>query len=241
MAAILLLLIWNKRGELISLIDRTKNNEFFYTEFKGLDYNDKIIYSCRTGMNRLDYRQGEKIKVVIDIDLAIDDLKERIGKFEALYAALSAERIFDANGNPHRFDNTGMSTLLTPTGMPIENIAEGIPHSKVGNNYNGFFELYTEKEMASEMGALESKHVRFELEKEIPKDLPDGYYRFEIDSGYTTANDAFRWELFPFHMKVIQARQDLKGKDIYFRLKTRTEGYFGQFRASIGKDFPSDD
>jgi len=212
-AAMLLLLLWHRRGERICLIDRMKNKELFYTEFKGVDDKNNAIYTCRAGMNKLDYRPGEKVKVVIDIDLAIDDLKERIGKYKALYAALSAERIFDANGNPHRFDNTGMSTLLTSTGMPIENTAEGIPHSKVGNSYNGFFELYTEKEMAAEIGSLESKHVHFELEKEIPKDLPDGYYRFEIDSGYITGNAARRWEFFPLHMAEIQARQDSKNKD----------------------------
>ena len=46
-------------------------------------------------------------------------------KLDRLVLLLTAERVFDGNGWQHRGTDEGMSTLLTPTGLPIQGGAQG--------------------------------------------------------------------------------------------------------------------
>lgn len=103
-------------------------------------------------------------------------------KLDKLVLLLTAERVFDGNGWQHRGTDEGMSTLLTPTGLPIQGGAQGA----VTNRFNSYpvkapLDVLTEIPLPTSFTG--QQQVQFDLVANPMKGLPPGLYRLRANFG----------------------------------------------------------
>ena len=99
---------------------------------------------------------------------------------------LTAERMFDGNGWQHRGSDEGMSTILTPSGIPIQGGAQGA----VTNRFNSYpyrtpVDELVELPLPSSSG---QQFARFNLKATVMNNLPPGLYRLRANFGIRTTH-----------------------------------------------------
>lgn len=103
-------------------------------------------------------------------------------KLDRLVLLLTAERVFDGNGWQHRGTDEGMSTLLTPTGLPIQGGAQGAVTSRFNNSpVNAPIDVLSEAPLPTSFAG--QQHAEFKLFAAAMKELPPGLYRFRASFG----------------------------------------------------------
>ena len=78
-----------------------------------------------------------------------------------------------------------MSTLLTPTGLPIEGGVQGAVTNRFGYGFRTPYDQYVTATMAQARETNGRTTVDFEVEQKLPDDLPPGIYRVRLDFGVT--------------------------------------------------------
>ncbi|MBI4845936.1 MAG: hypothetical protein HY810_05635 [Candidatus Omnitrophica bacterium] len=149
--------------------------------------SEKILgggfWKADCSLNKLTFKVKEEISLNVRLTVKSKEFNKYRDLLEKIELNLITERIFDKDGRPHLIVNNFMSSGLTPTGMPIEFFAlpwlEG--DGKMLSRYNSILDIQSvrmKKEMAFNKNSVQ---VEFSLVKEIPDNLPDGYYRFFLD------------------------------------------------------------
>ncbi|MGE5187551.1 MAG: hypothetical protein ACM3JE_00835, partial [Betaproteobacteria bacterium] len=137
---------------------------------------------------------GEKVRIAAKLSFS----QELISNYMVTYPAtpsnacllITAERDFDPYGNQHTPWDESVSTILTPSGLPIEGGG-----SAAISSYTG----YTQKTPVDVM--VEVPLTSFRLDNQVlwingtffanftlPQDLPPGVYRLRLDFGFKTGN-----------------------------------------------------
>lgn len=128
-------------------------------------------------------------------------------KLDKVVLLLTAERVFDGNGWQHRGSDEGMSTLLTPTGLPIQGGSQGAITNRF-NNYPFRTPVDELVELPLPQDLYNSTSVKFQLNANIMQDLPPGLYRLRANFGIraTHYNKPYYYDLHynnitrnPFH------------------------------------------
>ncbi|MBM3748855.1 MAG: hypothetical protein FJW34_24060, partial [Acidobacteria bacterium] len=120
-------------------------------------------------------------------DLYLEGVAARKIIADGLCLLVTAERTFDADGRFRQVNDERMSTLITPTGLPIEGGVQGAATTRFG--YYGFRTPVDELQIVSLAGARRlagQREVRFSLKFQLPPDLPPGIYRLRLDYGVVT-------------------------------------------------------
>jgi hypothetical protein len=119
-------------------------------------------------------------------------------KPDSFILLVTAERTFDAAGHIHLPNDQYMSTLITPTGMPIEGGAQGAVTTRFGGPYRTPLDQFVKAPIAAEGLMPGDKRVLLHASAQLPADLPPGIYRLRLDVGvarggsnYTLNGDSF--------------------------------------------------
>ena len=103
-------------------------------------------------------------------------LRKRNGKLDKIVMLLTAERVFDADGRQHRGSDDGMSTILTPSGIPIQGGSQGAITPRF---YNYPFRTPVDELVELPLPAtLDGRQTfRFQVNAKVMDALPPGLYR----------------------------------------------------------------
>ena len=126
--------------------------------------------------------------VTVDLTLSVTDrhlqnLSAAGIKPDSFILLVTAERTFDGAGHIHMPNDQYMSTLITPTGLPIEGGAQGAVTTRFGGPYKSPLDQFVKAPLAA--GALMpgDKRVLLHASGQLPADLPPGIYRLRLDVG----------------------------------------------------------
>ncbi|MFH1460481.1 MAG: hypothetical protein ABIG64_08975 [Candidatus Omnitrophota bacterium] len=159
--------------------------------------SDKILgggdWQATCLLNKLKFNVNDDLTLTINLTINSREFLKYRDNLKELKLILSAERIFDSQGRPHLINNNFMSTVLTPSGMPIESFSwtgAGTKQTIFPKRHN-FTDICLSK-LKHEIDF--SKNIitlKYEVKKKIPFDLPEGYYRFQLDirAAYAQEND----------------------------------------------------
>lgn len=117
-------------------------------------------------------------------------------KLDKCVLLLTAERVFDGNGRQHRASDEGMSTLLTPTGLPIQGGTQGAVSSRFNNStINAPVDELVELPLPESFSG--QQHVQFNVSTKTMKGLPPGLYRLRANFGIrsTHYNKSYYYDL----------------------------------------------
>lgn len=102
---------------------------------------------------------------------------------DSLCLLVTAERMFDAGGHLRLPTDQFMSTLLTPTGLPIEGGLQGAVTTRFGGPFRTPLDLFV-KAPASALGLMPAGgRTVLHASARLPYDLPPGIYRLRLDYG----------------------------------------------------------
>jgi hypothetical protein len=106
-------------------------------------------------------------------------------KVDGFVLLATAERTFDSTGWLRLPSDERMSTLLTPSGIPIEGGAQGAVTTRFGYSFKTPFDQLVKAPLAAAKVADGRVEVDFEASQKLPDDLPPGIYRLRLDYGLT--------------------------------------------------------
>jgi hypothetical protein len=118
------------------------------------------------------FTTGDVLSTTLTLTITSPAIDERFDSGDIwLRAVLNLEPFFDAQGWPRQRVNRGMSTLVAPTGVPIENNPLW--------RYTGYTPLTIQNQvqLTAAHRISHTLHVTFNLSGTIPPDLPTGRYR----------------------------------------------------------------
>ncbi|MCK4994670.1 MAG: hypothetical protein KAS13_06460 [Candidatus Omnitrophica bacterium] len=145
-----------------------------------------VQWQANCSLNKLKFCPADIVEFNANLNLPSESIKTNKQFFKGVRLVLVTERLFDKNGHPRLIDNNYMSTVLTPTGMPIEHSL--FSGTYCGNNCRGI--LGGCKDRLEMSTFIESKDIDFEkrelnidfsVSNKLPSDLPEGYYRFNVE------------------------------------------------------------
>ncbi|MCX6627915.1 MAG: hypothetical protein NTW28_09835, partial [Candidatus Solibacter sp.] len=144
------------------------------------------VWSGAVRVSSSAWKPGDTVAVDASLNISPEHLQNLAGagiKADSFILLVTAERAFDAGGHLRMANEQNMSTLLTPTGLPIE----GGPQGAVTNRFGGLFrtplDLFV-KVPTTVLGLMPgSQTVLFHAAGKLPADLPPGIYRLRLDFG----------------------------------------------------------
>ena len=105
---------------------------------------------------------------------------------------VTAERTFDADGRLRFASAERMSTLLTPTGLPIEGGVLGAATNRFGAyGFRTPVDEFATVPLAATKRLAGQRQADFSLKFQLPADLPPGIYRLRLDYGVVTAQKRY--------------------------------------------------
>lgn len=128
------------------------------------------------------------VVVTMTVSLAFSEtilsgVKETMPRVDRVCILVTAERNFDANGLQRVPNHQGLSTLLTPSGLPIEGGGTGAVSRFTGYPDRGPVDIMIEVPLES-FGLEGSFYLgTIPLRFILPQDLPPGIYRLRLDFG----------------------------------------------------------
>jgi hypothetical protein len=164
-------------------------------------------------VNKRDFKHNDSIHIIVEATINSLAASQVIDNLDGLYLLVRAERAFDKQGRYHQFSNNYASTVLTPTGLPIENHdifstnyykrpAEYVDELRPENRTHGrsnatpFDRVVFVKKEDFEFIPL-GKKMQFALNDMISPDFPDGYYRFQVSIMAKHENKFYRVNFLP--------------------------------------------
>ncbi len=162
--------------------------------------SEKILgggkWTADCSMNRQKFHSGEDVSLDVHLEIKSEEFLKYKQILKELKLVLITERIFDAKGRPHLINNNFMSTVLTPTGMPIEFFSwpQRGGNNKILGRYESALYLSDSQPIEEIEFDEDSVRVKFSLRGSIPQDLPPGYYRFYLDFRASFVKDNANYE-----------------------------------------------
>ena len=114
----------------------------------------------------------------------LQDLSAALGvKLDSFILLVTAERTFDAGGVLRLPTDQLMSTLVTPTGLPIEGGPQGAVTTRFGGPFRTPLDQFVKAPVVA-LGLLPgSGKAVLRASAQLPADLPPGIYRLRLDYG----------------------------------------------------------
>jgi len=109
-------------------------------------------------------------------------------KADGFVFLITAERTFDPKGVLRLPCAERMSTLLTPTGLPIEGGVVGAVTNRFGYAFRTPVDILIKVPMREALLQGERRQVPFQATYTLPADLPPGIYRIRVDYGVTVGS-----------------------------------------------------
>lgn len=109
-------------------------------------------------------------------------------KPDAFLLLVTAERTFDADGILRLPSDERMSTLLTPTGLPIEGGVQGAVTTRFGYRFRTPVDELVRVPITATQKIENARLITFNVTTKLPDDLPPGIYRLRLDYGAAMKN-----------------------------------------------------
>ena len=161
-------------------------------------------YGSWSGDVRVDpavWRPGDTVTVDATLRVGRDHLQNLAAagiKPDNFILLVTAERTFDAEGHLRLPSDQYMSTLVTPTGLPIEGGPQGAVTTRFGGPWKTPYDQFVKAPVAAASVTPASGRILFHASGTLPADLPPGIYRLRLDYGvavgsrnYTLNGDSF--------------------------------------------------
>jgi hypothetical protein len=103
---------------------------------------------------------------------------------DTVLALATAERTFDPEGRMRWANDERFSTVLTPTGLPIEGGVQGAVTKRFGYGFETPFDQFATLWLTSVRESAGSYAAEFRMVQRLPAGLPPGVYRMRIDYGF---------------------------------------------------------
>jgi hypothetical protein len=163
-------------------------------------------WSAMVRVSAAAWKPGDTVSVDAALSVTAEHLQNLAGagiKPDSLILLVTAERTFDSGGHLRLTSDQYMSTLITPTGLPIEGGAQGAVTTRFGGQFKSPLDLFMKVPVAV-LGLLPgSQKVSFHGSAALPSDMPPGIYRLRLDFGvakggsnYTLNGDSFANQAF---------------------------------------------
>ena len=104
---------------------------------------------------------------------------------------VTAERTFDYGGHLRLPYDQYLSTLITPTGMPIEGGYQGAITTRFGQLFKTPFDQFVKTPIAAIGLRPAEGTVLLHASGQLPNDLPPGVYRLRLDYGVAVGNSNY--------------------------------------------------
>lgn len=112
-------------------------------------------------------------------------------KADSVIMLVTAERTFDYGGHLRLPYDQYMSTLITPTGLPIEGGYRGAITTRFGQPYSTPFDQFLKIPIAATALGPGNGNVMFHVSGQLPTTLPPGIYRIRLDFGVAVGNSNY--------------------------------------------------
>src|SRR5271157_263341 len=137
------------------------------------------------------FQPGAAVTVDATLKVSAEHLQNLAGagiKADNFCLLVTAERTFDAAGHLHFPTAQYMSTLLTPTGLPIEGGAQGAVTNRFGGAFRTPLDVLVKVPVAATGLIAAGGGILLHASGQLPADLPPGIYRLRLDYGVTQGN-----------------------------------------------------
>jgi hypothetical protein len=104
---------------------------------------------------------------------------------------VTAERTFDYGGHIRLPYDQYMSTLITPTGLPIEGGVQGAITTRFGGQFKTPVDQFVKTPVAASGLRPDSGTILMHATAKLPDDLPPGIYRLRLDYGVSQGNSNY--------------------------------------------------
>jgi hypothetical protein len=115
----------------------------------------------------------------------LNSLKAAGIKVDGLACLVTAERTFDAQGVLRLPSDERMSTILTPSGLPIEGGVQGAVTTRIGYPWRTPVDQLIKLPLKDITAANGELTAQFEFREKLPANIPPGIYRVRLDYGVT--------------------------------------------------------
>lgn len=135
------------------------------------------------------WNPGDTVRVSATLRVTaghIDHFANDRVKVDGFCMLVTAERTFDADGWMRFPSDDRMSTLLTPTGLPIEGGVQGAVTTRFGGPFRTPLDQFVRLPMSAARAQDGWVEVSFQAGQKLPDDLPPGIYRLRFDFGFTS-------------------------------------------------------
>jgi hypothetical protein len=140
------------------------------------------------------FKPGATVTVDATLNVSPEHLQNLAGagiKADNFCLLVTAERTFDSAGHLHFPTDQYMSTLLTPTGLPIEGGTQGAVTARFGGAFHTPLDLLVKVPVAATGLIAGGGEVLLHTSGQLPADLPPGIYRLRLDYGVTQGNNYY--------------------------------------------------
>jgi hypothetical protein len=134
------------------------------------------------------WKPGTTVKVTSTLrvpDTFLEAYKNDGKKADGFVFLVTAERTFDSDGHFRLGNDERMSTLVTPTGLPIEGGWQGAITDRFGYGFKTPFDQLVTVPFNPLQTFKGGREVTFTVQQKLPDDLPPGIYRARLDYGFT--------------------------------------------------------
>ncbi len=120
-------------------------------------------------------------------------------KADKLCVLVTAERTFDADGWMRLASDERMSTLQTPTGLPIEGGVQGAVTNRYGYAFKSPLDQFVSVPIPRPRpGEPDTVWATYRVHATLPNDLPPGLYRLRIDFGVMVGTRVYNFNGYSF-------------------------------------------
>ncbi|MCU0723746.1 MAG: thrombospondin type 3 repeat-containing protein, partial [Planctomycetes bacterium] len=146
---------------------------------------------------------GETLSLDASLRVESEDLARALPAIPEVVGLLVGECRYDREGRWHSFTNYQMSSLLTPSGLPIENYQELVPtrHALPGSGvpYTSPVDGVCRVPLAQVRREAGGFRVDFSFRIPIGKDVPEGHWWLYFEFGALDQNGTFtRFDSLPY-------------------------------------------
>lgn len=157
--------------------------------FSASGYTEHGTWQSESSFSPTTWEPGTTVKLKSRLIVTQDHLDKLAAalkaKIDGFTLLVTAERTFDSEGWMRLSSDERMSTLLTPSGLPIEGGIQGAVTNRFGYDWRTPLDELVNVPLTSAQKTDGGWAVDFSVQAKLPADLPPGIYRLRLDFGAT--------------------------------------------------------
>ena len=157
-------------------------------------YTNHGNWSANATVSPASWKPGDTVTIDMTLQQAQSHLQALAAQginADSFILLVTAERTFDYAGHLHLPYDQYMSTLITPTGLPIEGGYQGAITTRFGQSFSTPFDQFVKMPVTALGLAPDKATVLLHASGQLPANLPPGVYRLRLDIGVAQGNSDY--------------------------------------------------